>query len=137
MNLTNMKTTSTTAAAALFLKAARTIIKVSDITITVIARPSNPNDAYSDLKECMKKREITQLLEKAEKNVWLWADIEIIAEYESPSGQQYSESEYLGCSSYNSRSNFIQTSGYYDDLRASLISQIREQVLTDALNPNR
>jgi hypothetical protein len=103
------------------------VIAQAGIIITVLAQPSDSN-AYKSLAECMSKGQIRRLLEKADSNVWHWADVEVLAEYQDIDGKIYTASEYLGGCSYSSRPDFVMTSGYYDDMLQTVTEDIMNQV---------
>ena len=50
-------------------------------------------------------------------NVWGWCQVKVTAGYEDSAGTVFSESDYLGCCSYQSEHDFKQPGGYYDDMK--------------------
>jgi biotin carboxylase len=96
-------------------------LTIADLKITLIAEPSDAN-AYQDLDNCLTKKQIARLYEKAEYNVWHWCDVEVRATW-----GELSASEYLGACSYKSEANFVKTSGYYDDMVEAVLADIQSQ----------
>jgi hypothetical protein len=97
------------------------------IFITVLASPSTI-DPHGQLSDCMSKKQINELMERAESNEWEWCDVEVLAEYTDENGTEYSASEYLGACSYKSRQDFIKNSGYYDDMLQTVTEDIMKQL---------
>ena len=102
-------------------------LTAKDVFITVTAQPSDV-DAYDNLSQCMSKKQIKALLEKAESNEWHWSDVTVQAEYTDENGNEYTAETYLGACSYKSRQDFIKNSGYYDDMLSEVLEDLTNQV---------
>lgn len=67
---------------------------------------------------------IDQITEEWENgNDWAWCNIAVTVHYMGLTSVQY-----LGCCSYESEEDFVDNSGYYDDMGREAIAEIIEQV---------
>lgn len=69
-------------------------------------------------------------------NDWAWCFVEVRLEVEIE-GTVLSESDYLGACSYKGREDFINNSGYYEDMVDTVLSTLTEQLdrIAAALSP--
>ena len=61
-------------------------------------------------------------------DVWAWASVEVYASVEIGGVTVQGDSEYLGCCSYRDESDFVNNSGYYDDMKATALESLIEKV---------
>lgn len=58
-------------------------------------------------------------------NEWAWCTVRVVARHKGIEGD-----DYLGCCSYDSEKDFIENSGYYQDMKSiayeELISRLKE-----------
>ena len=57
-------------------------------------------------------------------NVWAWASVCVTVSPKDPEFCDLEESDYLGCCSYESKSDFIKNSGYYEEMVSECISRL-------------
>ena len=111
----------------IIMKIATKELTVKDVFITVTAQNEDANEAYSQLGDCMSKKQISRLLEKAESNEWHWCNVTVQVEYTDENGTEYTAETYLGGCSYKSRMDFVKNSGYYDDMLAEVLTDLNSQ----------
>jgi len=95
--------------------------KIADkVKITVMAETE-----YLDYTKEYDK-EVVESIKKMKKQygLWGWCSVEVKGEYKG-----IESSEYLSGCSYKGKRDFIETSGYYDDMKASIIDDIAKQLL--------
>ena len=98
-------------------------LTLEDITITVTATDDDIHPSEL-LNECMSEDEINALLEEAQtQNVWKWCSVEVKGEF---NGLEFSD--YLGGCSYESKEEFIKTSGYYEDMCQTVLKGLQSQI---------
>lgn len=99
------------------------------IKIECMPEPIHPKDAFDD------ERDIAAVIEKMEWNEWAWCCVRVSVTFEG-----MSECAYLGACSYDSKSDFVKSGDYYNDMLhtcfATLESRVRKlheivQALTD------
>lgn len=56
-------------------------------------------------------------------DVWAWAAVEVTASWDD-----WSASDYLGACSYDSKKDFRQSGGYYDDMRETALRSLAEKL---------
>lgn len=56
-------------------------------------------------------------------NVWAWASVNVKASYKGMEGN-----DYLGCCSYDSESDFINNSCYYEDMKKAAYNDLIAQI---------
>lgn len=89
-------------------------ITLNEVEIEVICHPEytevrgNVMDSGDDEADRAAEDEI---LERLEWNEWVWCTVEVRATFDG-----ISESDYLGCCSYESERDFRENSGYYQDM---------------------
>lgn len=101
--------------------------EITDVTFTIECLPEDTpvmdNAIDTGDKEADKQCE-DEILHRLESNEWAWCMVKITATWKT-----LSESDYLGGCSYDSQKDFIDNSGYYEDMRQAaykgLISQIK------------
>jgi hypothetical protein len=55
----------------------------------------------------------------ADDNVWGWCSTHVVAKWTDPdTDEDYTGDDWLGGCSYQSRADFMQPGGYYDDMKA-------------------
>lgn len=64
-------------------------------------------------------------------DVWAWASVRVVATWESMDGNKYEGDDYLGACSYEDESDFVSTSGYYEDMKAEALNQLNKQIESD------
>jgi hypothetical protein len=72
----------------------------------------------------MSTKEIDKLLKESEYNPWVWCDITVTATYTTPSGVSHKEHSYLAACNYESKEDFIENSGYYEDMKKDCINEL-------------
>jgi hypothetical protein len=94
-----------------------------DIKITIETLPEDihPYDRYSEI---MSKEECNKLFQKSKRNPWHWCVVKITGYYKGLE----SEPEYLGSCSYKSQKDFIENSGYYEDMVNTILTDLNNQV---------
>jgi hypothetical protein len=92
-----------------------------EISIECLEEYESPHDSFS---ECLTKEEINDLWESSESNPWKWCCVKVTASYTDPTGRTYSEDEYLGCCNYDSKEDFINNSGYFEDMKKEAIESL-------------
>lgn len=105
----------------------QTALTAKDVFISVMADKSDIN-AYTDLADCMSKKQITSLLEKAETNEWYWSVVTVRVEYMNEDCDEFTAQVYLGACSYKSRMDFIKTSGCYEDMLSEALEDLNSQI---------
>jgi len=73
--------------------------------------PVKGNAICSDDAEFDKKVE-DEIIAELEYNQWAWCCIRVTARYKGQEGR-----DYLGCCSYKDEKDFVETSGYYEQMR--------------------
>ena len=97
-------------------------ISLSEINIQIIVSDETISP-FEQLSECMNHLDIQDLLDEAEtSNIWKWCFVEVKGSYK---GMEVSD--YLGCCSYVSEEDFINNSGYYNDMCETVLDAIQEQ----------
>ena len=66
--------------------------------------------------------DIDTLRENVESGFWLYFCAKVTASY----GGRVLAEEYLGCCVYESAEDFVNNSGYYDDMRDTVVEQAQE-----------
>lgn len=73
--------------------------------------PVNGNvTAIDDETDFKNEQVVISEIEKG--NVWVWCTVKVTASY-----KQHEGSDYLGCCSYKDQSDFVNNSGYYEDMK--------------------
>lgn len=88
-------------------------------TITIACEPEHmhPKDVFED------ERDIAAVIEKMEWNEWAWCCVCVTVTFEG-----MSECEYLGGCSYDSESDFVNSSGYYDDMLRGCFTKLESRI---------
>jgi hypothetical protein len=56
-------------------------------------------------------------------NQWAWCTVRVVAEWNGLEGD-----DYLGCCSYKDEKDFIERSGYYEDMKAQALAELNGKV---------
>lgn len=100
-------------------------INLKEVQWTLTAE-STYIDPYEDLGECMRKSDITKLLNRAEYNIWQWCDVKLTGKYRGI----LKAHDYLGACSYKSEKDFQLHSGYYEDMQECVLEDLNTQLQT-------
>lgn len=57
-------------------------------------------------------------------NLWGWCSVCVEAKYTTEDGEEVAGRDYLGGCSYRSRQDFIENSGYYDDMKVEAYNDL-------------
>jgi hypothetical protein len=75
------------------------------------------------------EEQLEDLREAASQNIWKWCSVGVTAHYTTEDGTiLVSDTEWLGCCSYESEQDFIDNSGYYEDMKDTVTKDIMGQV---------
>ena len=88
-------------------------------TITIACEPEHmhPKDAFDD------ERDVAAVLEKIKDTEWAWCCVCVTVTFEG-----MSECEYLGACSYDSEVDFVNSSGYYEDMLHTCFATLESRV---------
>lgn len=100
-------------------------LSVSDVRWTVNAEPEQESikgncSAIDDKVDAETEAWIKRELDSG--NVWAWAAVEVKGSYKG-----LSASDYLGCCSYSSESDF-KAGGYFEDMQNAVLAQLQARL---------
>lgn len=101
-------------------------LTLEDCDITVEALPEDipvRGNALASGDDEIDKREEDRIIEDLEWNEWAWCTAKVTVKYE-----EFEAYEYLGCCSYESEGDFIENSGYYEDMTRSALALLNERL---------
>jgi hypothetical protein len=89
-------------------------------TVKVSCEPEymHPKDCFDDAHD------IAAIVEKAEWNEWAWCCICVKVTF-----QGLSETEHLGCCSYDSEKDFIISGDYYEDMLHNCLATLETRLI--------
>lgn len=102
------------------------VIDESKFKITIMAlKEDEPvrGNAIASGDDVEDKRVEDEIIFKRRTNRWAWCAVELTAEIDGFEG-----TAYLGCCSYKNKDDFINNSGYYEDMKEEAIQQIIAQL---------
>ena len=103
-------------------------LTAKDVFISVTADNENGQEAYGQLGDCMTKKQISRLLDKAQSNEWAWCVGTVQVQANDKDGNECTAETYLGACSYKSRMDFIKNSGYYEDMLEEVLTDLNNQL---------
>jgi hypothetical protein len=92
-----------------------------EIFVEVDHCPIRGNASASGNDEYDKKVEDEIIARLNDGDVWAWASVEVCVYYD-----EISRSDYLGCCTYKNEKDFIENSGYYDDMVESALEELND-----------
>ena len=102
-------------------------ITKNDVEIDVIAEfdhiPVRGNAIYSGDDAFDRKVEDEIISRINNGDVWAWASVEVKVTWET-----FEASDYSGCCMYDDENDFIQNSGYYDDMVEFALDDLNRQI---------
>lgn len=105
--------------------------KIEDITFTIECFPedTSPRDNFA-LDCALEDNIIDDIMQDYENgNDWAWCMVKLTGQYRGFEG-----CDYLGCCSYKSEQDFIDNSGYYDDMKNVVYQMIINKLEFLSLN---
>lgn len=61
-------------------------------------------------------------------NVWGWASVTVNAKFTTEDGEEYEGHDYLGGCSYDDGQDFVENSGYYEDMKVQAYQDLCRQL---------
>lgn len=99
-------------------------LKLDDITWTIEALPEDSsvrgNVCASGDEDVDRQLENEVLEDINSGNEWAWCIVKVSGEWNNLKGV-----DYMGSCSYKSKQDFIENSGYYDDMRKAVLEEIQ------------
>jgi hypothetical protein len=106
------------------------MLKLKDCEIQIICHPEEisvrGNAVVSGDNELDKLQEDKIIESFNSGNIWAWCTVELVVIW-SFDGGSLQASDYLGCCSYDSESDFID-GGYYEDMCSNALAELNIQI---------
>lgn len=98
-------------------------LQLQDIQFTIEALEEDIHP-FEMLSECTSEKECDDLYsESVGSNIWKWCTVSVKGTYKG-----LESIDYLGACSYESEEDFVKTSGYYEDMQNTVLSDLQNQV---------
>lgn len=95
-----------------------------EIHVQCLAEDIHPRGQFATGDAEEDERTVQQILSDLEWNEWAWCCIKVWATWQGIAG----EPEHLGCCSYGSKKDFIETNDYFADMKAVALKSLNEVV---------